>query len=354
MTPPAADLPAQLLAPDRTGRDLALLRTRAYRFTDDQRWYVLAESLEEHYLAGRQPNPSTMAAVRTCLAQIRHDGSLPPFPDPVPEQEDIDIRAGLHDRTPDLWSRYTDNAGPARIVVIVGAPRSGTSHLFNLLAATGRYAYFTTASCWAWPVRNLRQPGRRAFTALGHSAVLTVDNKNTRIIPGLVMPGEAEDIWHRAIPVYCHIRGHRYDISHPPQAANLGILDAAVSAHLAWFGRDTLLVKSPFCSFRIPHLEQHWNSRTIYIHIIRDQQQTASSIKRNHFEFAANDSPLDPAQAWTLFTSTVTATAPADRTITIRHADLLRDPDGVLSALTRQLTRTEPAPSPEVPSCRCG
>jgi hypothetical protein len=89
---------------------------------------------------------------------------------------------------------------PARIVVIVGAPRSGTSHLFNLLAATGSFAYFTTASCWAWPVRNLHQPGRRMFTTFSESTVLTVDNKKTRIIPGLVMPGEAEDIWHRAMP----------------------------------------------------------------------------------------------------------------------------------------------------------
>jgi hypothetical protein len=106
------------------------------------------------------------------------------------------------------------------MVVIVGAPRSGASHLFNLLAATGSYSYFTTASCWAWPVRNLRQPERRVFTTLGETTVLTVDNKKTRIIPGLVMPGEAEDIWHRAMPVYRHIRDHRYDIRQQSEAVS--------------------------------------------------------------------------------------------------------------------------------------
>jgi hypothetical protein len=53
----STDLRQQLKTPDRTGRDLALLRTRLYRFSSDQRWYVLAESLEENYLSGRLRSP---------------------------------------------------------------------------------------------------------------------------------------------------------------------------------------------------------------------------------------------------------------------------------------------------------
>jgi hypothetical protein len=157
MSHTAAELRDQMLAPDPAGRDLALLRTRVYRFSDDARWYVLAESLEEQYLTGRPPGPSAMSSVRACLAAIRHQGSLPPFPDHIQAEENIDLQACLHERAPDRWNCYTDGMRPVRIVIIVGAPRSGTSHLHNLLAATGRYAYFTTASCWAWPVRNLRQ-----------------------------------------------------------------------------------------------------------------------------------------------------------------------------------------------------
>lgn len=55
MSPATADLREQLNAPDRAGRDLALLRTRAYRFTSDLRWYVLAESLEEPVAQGSVP-----------------------------------------------------------------------------------------------------------------------------------------------------------------------------------------------------------------------------------------------------------------------------------------------------------
>jgi hypothetical protein len=334
---PAAGLREQLHAPDRTGRDLALLRTRVYRFSDDLRWYVLAESFEEQYLAGNQPMPSTMDTVRGCLAKIREDGSLPVFPDSAAVAEGIDVEARLSEREPDSWQHFTAGVRPRRIVIIVGAPRSGSSHLFNLLAATGNFAYFTTASCWAWPVRNLRQAGRRVFTAVGERTVLTVDNKNTRIIPGLVMPGEAEDIWHRAMPVYRHIQGHRYDIGHPLQAGNPGILDAAASAHLAHFGRDVLLVKSPFSSFRIPQLEQHWGAKVRYVHIIRGQHETANSIRRNHFEFATGSRPLGADDAWALFIGAVEASAPANRTVTIRHADMLSDPNSLPAALTRQL-----------------
>lgn len=337
MNPAAADLHEQLRDPDRVGRDLALLRTRAYRFTSDPRWYVLAEALEENYLAGQQPEPSTMDNVRSYLEGIREDGALPAFPGMVAMAEDVDIEVGLSERAPCSWQHFAAGRAPVRIVIIVGAPRSGTSHLFNLLAATGRFAYFTTASCWAWPVRNLRQPGRKPFTALGESAVLTVDNKRTRIIPGLVMPGEAEDIWHRAMPVYRHVRGHRYDISDQPEAGNTGILDAAASAHLAHFGRDVLLAKSPFSTFRIPQLEQHWGARATYVHIIRDQHETADSMRRNHFEFAAGGRLLSAEDAWALFTGSVEASAPANRTITIRHADMVGDPASVHGDLARQL-----------------
>jgi hypothetical protein len=339
-----AALREQLHAPDQAGRDLALLRTRVYRFSNDLRWYVLAESLEEQFLARKQPRPSTMSAVRACLRSVREDGSVPAFPYSAAATEGIDIQARLDERAAHSWPCFTRGAAPAKIVVIVGAPRSGTSHLFNLLAATGHFAYFTTASCWAWPVRNLRQPGRRVFTILSENTVLTVDNKKTRIIPGLVMPGEAEDIWHRAMPVYRHLRGHRYNISRQPEAGNPSLLEAAASAHIAYFNRDVLLVKSPFNSFRIPQLERCWGTKARYVHIIREQHETADSMRRNRFEFEANGHSLDAEDAWAHFVDAVEANAPRDRAVTIRHANLLRDPHDVLGTLVHQLSSAKFVP----------
>lgn len=332
----STDLRQQLQAPDRVGRDLALLRTRLYRFSSDQRWYVLAESLEENYLAGRCPTPATMTAVRSCLGKIRHHGAPTEFPDNLATAEDIDIGVGLEQRAPYMWLRLAMAMPLKRVVVIVGAPRSGTSHLFNLLAATGRFAYFTTASCWAWPVRNLHQPGRQLFVALTDT-VLTVDNKRTRIIPGLIMPGEAEDIWHRAMPVYRHIRGHGYDISLQQESGDPRILRAAAHAHLTHFNRTMLLVKSPFSSFRIPLIEQHWGITARYIHIVRDQRETADSMRRNHFEFSTGGRLLDGESAWSLFVNAVGDNVPADRTFVVRHDELLRDAQRVTEFLLMNL-----------------
>lgn len=220
-------------------------------------------------------------------------------------------------------------------MLIVGAPRSGTSHLFNLLARTGAFGYFTTASCWAWPVHNLHHPQRHLFTEFGDE-IFAVDNKRTRLIPGLVMPGEAEDIWQRAIPVYTHIRGHQYEIKQP-SSGQVRILDAATSAHLAHFRRGTLLAKSPFNCLRISHIEQHWGSAVTYVHISRDQRETADSMRRNHFEFTRDGRTLDAEDAWQLFTDAVQEHAPAERTVTVRHEILLDEPASVLAQVSASL-----------------
>jgi hypothetical protein len=325
VNPAAARILDQLQTPDRIGRDLALLRTRLYRFSDDLRWYVLAETLEEHLLAGQQPQLATISAVRACLEQIRRNGNPPAFQAALATAESIDITTALAERAAHTWQQVPLATPPNTMIVIVGAPRSGTSHLFNLLAATGKFAYLTTASCWAWPVRNLHQPGRQPFTEVG-DAVLAIDNKRTRIIPGLVMPGEAEDIWHRAMPVYQHIRGHRYEISPAATAGDGRILQAAAHAHLAHFRRTALLAKSPFNSFRIPQIERLWGNTVRYIHIMRDQSEAVDSMLRNHFEFTANGHLLTAEQAWSRFVSAVCDHAPVGRTATITHEQLMNNP----------------------------
>jgi Sulfotransferase family len=276
-----------------------------------------------------------MTAIRSCLDKIRHDGTPAEYRDDFATAEDINIGAGLEMREPYEWHRVAAAGQPRKVVVIVGAPRSGTSHLFNQLAATGRFAYFTTASCWNWPTRNLHQPGRQLFTAVTDTA-LTVDNKRTRIIPGLIMPGEAEDIWHRAMPVYCHIRGHQYHIGPQSEPGDPRILHAAAHAHLAHFNRATLLVKSPFNSFRIPLIEQHWGPAT-YIHIVRDQREAAGSMRRNHFEFSVGSRPLDGESAWSLFVNAVLENAPSERTHIVRHDELLHDAELVTGLLLMSL-----------------
>lgn len=76
--------------------------------------------------------------------------------------------------------------GPLRpgllVVLIVGAPRSGTSHLFNLLARHTGFAYFTTVSCWAWPTYNLSSPGHTC-TPPSHPPTQTPSSASTTRTP---------------------------------------------------------------------------------------------------------------------------------------------------------------------------
>lgn len=340
---PADPVPAailrQLKSPNPTGRDLALLRTRLYRFSDDPRHYVLAEALEERLLAGQSLRPETITYVRDCLTAIRASGQPPPFHPAITAAENIDIAAELSARAPYYWQQIPPVPAPRRVIMIVGAPRSGTSHMFNLLARTGLFAYLTTASCWAWPVRNLGKPGRHLFTQAGDD-VLAVDNKRTRVIPGLVMPGEVEDMWERAIPVYQHIAGHRYNIT-PAGHGQPAILNAAASAHLRHFRQAVLLTKTPFSSFRIPQIEALWGDRIRYLHMVRDLRETADSMRRNHFEFAAGGRPLPAQEAAAFFADAVRENAPADRTLTITHRELLQDQHRLIANIFQVLAIKE-------------
>jgi hypothetical protein len=321
----------QLRAPDPDGRDVALLRTRLYRFSDDHRHYVLAEALEERLLTGYRLRSATLSYVRRSLAAIRVHGRPLPFPDDVASAEHVDIPAEIAARLPYAWHRVPQFGGQRTVTVVVGAPRSGTSHLINLLARTGAFGYFTTASCWAWPVRNLHHPARRLFTTVGE-AVLAVDNKRTRVIPALVMPGEAEDVWSRAAPVYRHIASHRYEIT-PPQAVMPKIVQAATGAHANFFGCTRLLVKSPFHCFRIPHIETIWGPAVRYIHIVRDRRGSADSMRRNRFEFLHRGRLLTAEEAWQMFVDAVYEQAPSGRLLTVTHRELLTDPAGVIARI---------------------
>ena len=319
-----------LRSPDPVGRDLSLYRIRAYRFTDDRRHYVLAEQLEERYLEGLRLRPDTLAYVALCLHAVRVGIAFPAFDDDVAVGEDIDVLAELRAREP-YDHRNIPALEPRQVIAIVGAPRSGTSHLYNLLAATGRFAYFTTVSCWAWPTRNLTRASRRLFTRADDD-VLAVDNKNTRLLPGLVMPYEAEDVYARAIPTYRHIAGHHYELmlarSEFPE-----ILTSAVSAHLAFFNRSVLLTKSPFNSLRIRQLEELWGDRIRYINIVRDQCATVDSMRRNRFEFSVGAQVLSAEAARDFFGDATDRDKPQSRTVTVEYGSLIEQPEQILGKL---------------------
>jgi hypothetical protein len=136
------------------------------------------------------------------------------------------------------------------------------------------------------------------------------------------MPGEAEDIYARAVSVYRHLAGHRYELQ-PARAGDLDVLRGAVNAHLRYFDTPRFLTKSPFNSLRIPTLDALWGARARYIHIVRDQASTADSLRRNRLEYVHGGQLLSPEDTWSLFVSAVERTTPPERLLTVTHRELL-------------------------------
>ncbi|MGW9636014.1 sulfotransferase [Nocardiopsis alba] len=321
----------ELHHPDPAGIDLALFRTRMYRFSDNPRHYALAEVLEERFIDGSPPSKAMLDHVSENLNSIRNIGAPLPFAPILVAEEGIDIEAELRARSPFTPKRTQNPSRPDQVICILGAPRSGTSHLHNLLARTGGFAYFTTVTCWAWPARNLGVPQRKLFESMPDD-VLCVDNKATRIIPGLVMPYEAEDIYARAIPTYRHRQGHTYDIV-PASIGDAHLLRHAIGAHTEAFGRQRFLTKSPFNALRIQQIEQILGPATRYIHIDRPREQVAASLVRNRFVFHHGGRELSPEQAYDLFDSAIQTEAPSARTRSVSLEELREEPSRTIADL---------------------
>ncbi|MFL1376788.1 sulfotransferase [Nocardiopsis protaetiae] len=321
----------QLHHPDPVGIDLALFRTRLYRFSDDQRHYVLAEVLEERFIEGRTLQKTTLDYVTACLNRIRNTGSPLPFEADIADAEGIAVDTELRARRAFSLSEGEGVQRPQQIVCVLGAPRSGTSHLHNLLARTGRFAYFTTVTCWAWPARNLGVPQRKSFESMPDD-VLHVDNKATRIIPGLVMPYEAEDVYARALPTYRHLAGHTYDII-SATVADEPLLRYAIDDHMQAFDRTRFVTKSPFNAFRIRQLERLFGTAVRYIHIDRSREQVAQSLARNRFMFRHGGQELTHEQAYDLFSDAISASVPRERCRTVTLESLRCSPERVITDL---------------------
>lgn len=311
---------------------LSLFRTRAARFCDDPAAWVLAEHLDERYLAGISPHHATLRAVERFLDMVRH-GEPPTIPTAqLADVEKLDLAAALaarHAHTQHVTRRLRLDLGMA--VFIVGAPRSGTSYLFNLLAAHGAFAFFTNVSCWAWPTYGLAHTAKKLFTDLGDHA-FAIDTKALKLDPRLIVPAEAEDIFQRAIPCYTHLGGHEYQLTNP-KLADPDVLDRAIAAHLDYLRSRRFLAKSPFNTFRIVELHQRFGARCRFIHLCRNGYDVAASIRANGFTYHHRGRRLTAEAAWATHVDTALRHASRVPMLLLRYEDLIDDPDRELARL---------------------
>lgn len=173
------------------------------------------------------------------------------------------------------------------VVHIVGAPRSGTSFLYYLLAHLGQFSYFSSDSHYRWHAYCLGRSVKRRFESLPVETLLE-DTKVTRLRNDVLVPSEAEHIWDRSIPCYLQMGVHNYQLCSAKEL-DLMWMRENIADHCAVQGRPVFLSKSPFNSLRMAVLRRAFPGKTKFIHISRESADCAASISRNNFCYRSNN-----------------------------------------------------------------
>lgn len=165
-----------------------------------------------------------------------------------------------------------------RPVFIIGAPRSGTTLLSELLVTSARFAYFSNLAhrLYLTPVAASRL-GRKTTDAWRGRLESTYGH-----IPGWAAPNEGGWIWRRWTP-----EEHRLEAGtlEPRAARDLVRTVAATSAVIG----APFLNKNVMHSVHLPLLAELFPA-AVYIHLTRDTAATARSMRR------ARDDERNPAE----------------------------------------------------------
>lgn len=277
---------------------IVLSRARLFRFADDLDAFIVVEELAERLRSGGKSHPSTIDTLRDVLQAWERGQPLELDARAVADREEIDLDAERQRRQAHQNARRPRRL-PALAVIIVGAPRSGTSYLHHLLACHPGFAWLGGTSCWAWPTYALAHRDVPLLTDLPND-VLAVDTKRLRMNPSIVVPSEAEDLMARSIPTYRHLRAHAYDV-HPARILSPNLLLDSVSDHMDHFQTDRVILKSPFNAFRIRQLVEILGGAARFIHIHRDGYAASRSISENRFSYAFGGEPASSSESWARF-----------------------------------------------------
>ncbi|MEP7166444.1 MAG: sulfotransferase [Candidatus Woesebacteria bacterium] len=311
--------------------DIALAKRRIYRFSENLEEHVLIEELEGRSLSGGVAKETHAEIVKYLDLMAQHGSSYLDI-SLIAERERIDLQGQMNARL-EHKGRISPPTAPEKNIFIVGSPRSGTTHLFNLLSFQRCFSYFTNFSHHVWSSYNLSHlDGRKHFQSSG-SEILTQDSKKLRLLTDTVIPDESEHIFNRYITSYSQLRTHQYLLSEPV-IKNPESLVMAASEHAQAFESPFFLSKSPFNSFRIPQLQHIFNNSAYFIHIHRNGYAASQSIATNGFKyFTESDSTDDPAIFWGRHISAIMEQSNHVQMVHIPFEDLLRQPTDALQKI---------------------
>lgn len=350
------------------GSKISRLKPRIYRFSRSILRHICIETLEKIFLETSNLPNQAIIYINDLLDSFRMRGV---FESSVSDHEiakicgiefDYEIKKRRYLACQDIYSSGKNEN--FEHVLITGSPRSGTSHLFNLISSQGKYAYFTADSHAFWGMTPFKGEKRYWHHSVAQEPHLfMMDSRHLKLDPSLLIPNEGEAIFHQYMPVYKHLKGHTYRL-YPDGAESTSqskadpeelleqkdfILSSQdvlpligiMKLHMQEMGRDCFLSKSPFCSFRLQKMLENDLSLKV-IHIYRDEEKVCNSLKRNGFTFTCGGDAdfLSHKKARNLFvdaTNSATKNLQPDRYAEISYEKLLLDPNKELARLNEQL-----------------
>lgn len=309
---------------------VSLAKRRLYRFSDDLLAHVFIEDTEASYLKTGVLPEDTYKALSAYLAALEA-GAEPFLPHArLAQEHGFDLEQGLAARLA-FEDAQADYQEPKKVLFIIGSPRSGTSHLFNILAYQPQFGYFTDISHFRWPLYNLHHSnGKRHFSSLP-PAFFMLDTKSVKLRRDLILPSECEDIFARSIPVYQAVRTHAYVLT-DPVLVDEAMLRHNIAKHAGFFHAPYFVAKSPFNSFRIRELAAMCGNRACFLHIHRNGYAASQSIAENGFKyFTQQDSVDDPSVFWARHIEAVLKYAGEVNMRQIAFEELVQNPSGILA-----------------------
>jgi hypothetical protein len=305
---------------------LALLKSRVYRFSDDDETHIAAECIEDMHQAGRYLADQTVELAQQQLASFDRGPELSFFqPEVISQLEQLDLAKEAAARQ-EFAKRQIPSCGLDRVICIVGSPRSGSSLLFNLLVFQGCFSYFTNLSHHCWASYNLRRTKSIPFNKCD-AEMFTIDTRRLKLMSGMLLPAECEYIFHRAFSTYQHLATHSYGL-HAAYPVNPDVLTNSIRHHVDFFQESDLLCKSPFNSFRMESLASLLGENCVFIHIVRNGYDTSLSIAENGFRYKLPSRCAEFAnsrESWRHFVRSVLEYPKQDRVLTVRFEELLDD-----------------------------
>ena len=312
------------------------LKWRLYRFDSNLYNHIVAECLERKWRLEQTFHPKTLELISKTLEAQNQNGQVIFEGEKISSLEGFEPEKIYGQRASLINSDIEQSvSSPKRIISIIGAPRSGTSYLYYLLTYFSNCAVFTDASHHLWSLLTLNELSKY-FIRKQPETILQLRTRKLRLDRRYSHPSEAENILHRAIPVYRHLRGHEYEIINPT-IENAWLLRKNVSDHLNYFKTDTLLIKSPFNTFRIEALANVFpKAEFINIHIFRNGYLTALSMEENHFLYWWNGQKLSSEESWINFVNKCLEASP-NKLIHLHYDNLVSNPKETLEKLSSQI-----------------